>query len=194
MRRSEFHCDDQKLIESMLAQIEYGVMIIPDNDPYGVPISFCYHNNEIYFHGARGGRKYQLLKENPKVSFSATKLYSYIPTTFLHHTMIPTQFFFSVYINGRFETINDNQKKKYILHNLVKKYEPQEHIDMDSIQFKGQEKGVFVGIIAVESMTVKAKFGQNMKQEDREQIIRDLDNRETQLDRDTIVMMQRFKP
>lgn len=59
--------------------------------------------------------------------------------------MIPTQFFFSVYINGRFETINDNQKKKYILHNLVKKYEPQEHIDMDSIQFKGQEKGGICG-------------------------------------------------
>ena len=114
MRRSEFECNDSKIIESMLQKIEFGVMIIPDIEPYGVPISFCYEEGEIYFHGAKSGRKYHLLKENPKVSFSATKIYSYIPSYFLNNTMIPTQFFFSVYLSGTFETITDYQRKKCI--------------------------------------------------------------------------------
>lgn len=195
MRRSEFECNDSKIIESMLQKIEFDVMIIPDVEPYGVPISFCYCGDEIYFHGAKSGRKYHLLKENPKVSFSATKVYSYIPSTFLYNTMIPTQFFFSVYLSGTFETITDYQRKKCILKSLAQKYESHnDSLDMDLGQFKGQERGVFVGAIKVESQSIKAKFGQNLKQEVREQIIRDLTNRGTLLDQETIEMMRYFSP
>ncbi|EFR49141.1 pyridoxamine 5'-phosphate oxidase family protein [Helicobacter canadensis] len=193
MRRSEFECFDSQILQTMLAKIEFGVMVIPDDEPYGVPISFCYEEGEIYFHGAKSGRKYHLLKENPKVSFSATKVYSYIPSYFLNNTMIPTQFFFSVYLSGIFETITDHQRKKHILKALVQKYEPyNDSLNMDLGQFKGQERGVFVGIIKVESQSIKAKFGQNLKQEAREQIIKDLTNRGTLLDQETIEMMRYF--
>ena len=195
MRRSEFKCFDSQMLQTMLAKIEFGVMVIPDGEPYGVPISFCYEEGEIYFHGAKSGRKYHLLKENPKVSFSATKIYSYIPSYFLNNTMIPTQFFFSVYLSGTFETITDYQRKKCILKSLVQKYESHnDSLDMDLGQFKGQERGVFVGVIKVESQSIKAKFGQNLKQEVREQIIRDLTNRGTLLDQETIEMMRYFSP
>lgn len=195
MRRSEFECFDSQILQTMLAKIEFGVMVIPDGEPYGVPISFCYEEGEIYFHGAKSGRKYHLLKENPKVSFSATKIYSYIPSYFLNNTMIPTQFFFSVYLSGTFETITDYQRKKCILKSLVQKYESNnDSLDMDLGQFKGQERGVFVGVIKVESQSIKAKFGQNLKQEVREQIIRDLTNRGTLLDQETIEMMRYFSP
>lgn len=195
MRRSEFECFDSQMLQTMLARIEFGVMVIPDGEPYGVPISFCYEEGEIYFHGAKSGRKYHLLKENPKVSFSATKIYSYIPSYFLNNTMIPTQFFFSVYLSGTFETITDYQRKKCILKSLVQKYESHnDSLDMDLGQFKGQERGVFVGVIKVESQSIKAKFGQNLKQEVREQIIRDLTNRGTLLDQETIEMMRYFSP
>ena len=195
MRRSEFECFDSQMLQTMIAKIEFGVMVIPDGEPYGVPISFCYEEGEIYFHGAKSGRKYHLLKENPKVSFSATKIYSYIPSYFLNNTMIPTQFFFSVYLSGTFETITDYQRKKCILKSLVQKYESHnDSLDMDLGQFKGQERGVFVGVIKVESQSIKAKFGQNLKQEVREQIIRDLTNRGTLLDQETIEMMRYFSP
>ena len=192
MRRSEFECNDSKIIELMLQKIEFGVMIIPDIEPYGVPISFCYCGDEIYFHGAKSGRKYHLLKENPKVSFSATKVYSYIPSTFLHNTMIPTQFFFSVYASGIFEEVVDNQRKKHILKMLTQKYEPCNEINMDFGQFKGQERGVFVGLIKVKHRSIKAKFGQNLKPNDREQIIRDLEERGLPMDKETIEMMKYF--
>lgn len=114
-------------------------LAIPDGiRAYAVPISFCFHQNELYFYGAKNGHKYELLKNEPKVSFSASKPYSYTPSSFLNHTMIPTQFFFSVFIEGKFEVVSDNQKKKQMLEVLVRKYEDENFIFKD-----GQENGVF---------------------------------------------------
>lgn len=193
MRRNEFECIDSELMESMLEKIEFGVIIIPDIEPYGVPVSFCYCENEIYLHGAKNGRKYHLLKENPKVSFTATKVYSYILSTFLNNTMIPTQFFFSIYLSGIFKTITEAQRKKHILKTLVQKYEPShQSLNMDLGQFEGQEKGVFVGTIEIISKSIKAKFGQNLKANAREQIIKDLEKRGTELDKNTIKMIRHF--
>ncbi|EEO26670.1 pyridoxamine 5'-phosphate oxidase family protein [Helicobacter winghamensis] len=193
MRRNEFECIDSELMESMLEKIEFGVIIIPDIEPYGVPVSFCYCENEIYLHGAKNGRKYHLLKENPKVSFTATKVYSYIHSTFLNNTMIPTQFFFSIYLSGIFKTITEVQRKKHILKTLVQKYEPShQSLNMDLGQFEGQEKGVFVGTIEIISKSIKAKFGQNLKANAREQIIKDLEKRGTELDKNTIKMIRHF--
>ena len=124
MRRKDFIFEDTKEIEAILNSIEFGVMALPDKIPYAVPISFCYKNNEVYFHGAMAGRKYEILKNNPKVSFTASKLYSYIPSSFMFGKMVPTQFFFSVFIEGQFEIINNTDKRKEILYEIVKKYEP----------------------------------------------------------------------
>ena len=63
-------------------------------------------------------------KNNPEVSLTASKVYSYIPSSFLNNTMIPTQFFFSVFIEGKFEVVEDLSKKRKVLYELVKKYEP----------------------------------------------------------------------
>ena len=54
-------------------------------------------------------------KNNPEVSLTASKVYSYIPSSFLNNTMIPTQFFFSVFIEGKFEVVEDLSKKRKVL-------------------------------------------------------------------------------
>lgn len=63
---------------------------------------------------------------------------------------------------------------------------------MDLGQFEGQEKGVFVGTIEIISKSIKAKFGQNLKANAREQIIKDLEKRGTELDKNTIKMIRHF--
>ena len=195
MRRKDFDCKDSKLIAEFLNQIEFGTLVIPDSIPYAVPLSFCYEDSKIYLHGAKAGRKYALLKQNPKVAFSAAKPYAYIPSYFLHQTMIPTQFFFSIFLEGQFCVVEDLAEKKHILTRLVQKYEPNNQtMDMEKGQFIGQEKGVFVGKILVESLTAKAKFGQNLKQEDWEEIVQDLSNRGDRLDTQTIEQMKKFLP
>lgn len=181
MRRAEFVCDDLGLITSHLDEIQYGVMSIPDTPlPYALPLSFCYlphfaQKGAIGIHGAKAGRKFALLAQSPKVCFSATKPYSYIGSEFLGGAMIPTQFFFCVMIAGQFRVATDNALKREILSALVRKYEPQsENFSFSKKAFAGRENAVFVGFIEIEHLSVKAKFGQNLKQAEFESILSDL--------------------
>lgn len=199
MRRDEFQCDDNKLIHSMLNNIPFGTMIIPDTPlPYAVPISFCFDRayavkGGVYFHGAKSGRKFELLKHNLQVSFSAVKPYAYIPSSFLNGKMIPTQFFFSVFIEGRFIVIDDLAHKREILKALVRKYEPENtEFSMHKGVFANSEKSTFVGIIEVKTLSAKAKFGQNMNQNAFENIMNDLQTRATALDKETLNVMKYF--
>lgn len=129
----------------------------------------------IGIHGAKAGRKFALLAQNPKVCFSATKPYAYIGSEFLGGAMIPTQFFFCVMIVGQFRVVEDNESKREILGALVAKYEPQSsNFSFSKKAFAGSERGVFVGFIEIEHISVKAKFGQNLKQAEFESILSDL--------------------
>jgi uncharacterized protein len=66
----------QLLSESdTLAVMERGtngiLACLGDEDyPYAVPISYVYHNNKIYFHGAKAGHKMDAMAKHPKVSFA----------------------------------------------------------------------------------------------------------------------------
>lgn len=142
--------------------------------PHNTP-SCSAQKGAIGIHGAKAGRKFALLKQNPKVCFSATKPYAYIDSEFLGGAMIPTQFFFSVMITGQFRVVEDNALKREILGALVRKYEPQsENFSFSKKEFAGSERGVFVGFIEIEHLSVKAKFGQNLKQSEFESILSDL--------------------
>lgn len=179
------------LIQEFLNKIEFGTRVIPDN--FSMLCHLAYGDSKIYLHGAKAGRKYELLKHNPKVAFSAALPYAYIPSHFLKGTMIPTQFFFSVFLEGQFCVVEDWEEKKHILMRLVQKYEPQnDAMSMESGQFVGSERGTFVGKILVESLSAKAKFGQNLKAEDFTQIMQDLRNRWEERDGETIALMQKF--
>ena len=200
MRRAEFECDDFELIKSHLNEIAFGVMTIADSPlPYAIPLSFCFlphfaKNGAIGIHGAKVGRKFALLKQSPQVSFNAVKPYAYIGSEFLGGKMIPTQFFFSVMIAGQFRVVEDSAEKREILSALVAKYEPQsKNFSFSKEAFAGRENGVFVGFIEIESISVKAKFGQNLKDSEFESIMSDLAIRATEIDKQTLAMMRHFR-
>ncbi|PTY40478.1 pyridoxamine 5'-phosphate oxidase family protein [Brachyspira hampsonii] len=194
MRRKDFIFEDREEIYNMLNSIEFGVMALPDNIPYAVPISFCYENDEIYFHGAMAGRKYEILKNNPKVSFSASKPYSYIPSEFLNGKMIQTQFFFSVFIEGEFQTIDDISRRKEILYKIVRKYEPNNNnLSIDNKIFDYAQKNMLVGVIKIKNITAKAKFGQNISDEEIKIIIDELNTRSKDIDIETIDMINKLR-
>ncbi len=194
MRRKDFVFEDINKIEEILNSIEFGVMALPDKIPYAVPISFCYKNNEVYFHGAMAGRKYEILKNNPKISFTASKIYSYIPSSFLEGKMIPTQFFFSVFIEGTFEIIDNIEKRKELLYEIVKKYEPDNNtLSINDDIFNYSQKNMLIGVLKAENITAKAKFGQNIPDNDINIIINDLKNRGTKTDNETIAMINKMR-
>ena len=193
MRRAEFECFDEALIQTMLDTTPFGTLCInAEPTAYGVPLSFCYEKGEFIFHGAASGRKFALLKGEPQVSFTACKPYAYIGTSFLGGKMVPTQFFFSVMAVGRFEVVRENERKKGLLQALVRKYEPENPRFELSGNFQGKEKGVFVGVLKPKTLSAKAKFGQNLSAKDFESIICDLQKRNSPLDKETINLMRHF--
>lgn len=58
--------------EDVLRTTRRGVLALCGRDgrPYAVPLNFVYEDGNLYFHGARDGWKYDLMAENPQVSFN----------------------------------------------------------------------------------------------------------------------------
>jgi nitroimidazol reductase NimA-like FMN-containing flavoprotein (pyridoxamine 5'-phosphate oxidase superfamily) len=72
MRRGEREIRDEQAIEQILQKAVYCNLAICDaGQAYVVPLSFGYESGWLYFHCATGGRKLDILRANPRVSFSA---------------------------------------------------------------------------------------------------------------------------
>ena len=58
--------------EAVLLRNTNGVMAVMGDEgyPYGVPLSFVYHNGKIYFHSSKRGYKAECMERTPKVSFT----------------------------------------------------------------------------------------------------------------------------
>jgi hypothetical protein len=71
MRRSSQQLSEQETIE-ILKDGSNGILSVIGDDgyPYGVPISYAYHDGKIYFHCAKSGHKLDAIKKNNKVSFT----------------------------------------------------------------------------------------------------------------------------
>jgi uncharacterized protein len=70
MRKSEDEIKDREEIESILKQAQVcHVAMAEGKIPYIVPMNFGYQDNCLYFHGAREGKKLDILRQNNDVCF-----------------------------------------------------------------------------------------------------------------------------
>jgi nitroimidazol reductase NimA-like FMN-containing flavoprotein (pyridoxamine 5'-phosphate oxidase superfamily) len=70
MRRKDKEITDPEIIRSILQEAEICRLgLVDNNEAYIVPVNFAYHDQNIYIHTARNGRKMELMKANPKISF-----------------------------------------------------------------------------------------------------------------------------
>lgn len=83
VRRKDREIGTHEAIE-LLSNCEYGVLstVGKDAQPYGVPLSYAYKNNCIYFHCALDGHKIENIKENSKVSFCVVGNTNVLPDKF----------------------------------------------------------------------------------------------------------------
>ena len=70
--------------QRILASGEYGILstVGEDGQPYGVPLSYVYKNDAVYFHSAPAGHKIDNLQSNPKVSFCVIANTKVLPAEF----------------------------------------------------------------------------------------------------------------
>jgi uncharacterized protein len=111
---------DRAIPESAAKEIlqkgEYGILSTVDVDgqPYGVPVSYSYTEDVIYFHCAVEGHKVENLSSNNKVSFCVVGKTEVLPAQFA------TKYESAIVFGEAFE-LKDDEKYKGLLE-LLKKY------------------------------------------------------------------------
>ncbi len=100
----------------LLERGEYGVLSLcgADNEPYGLPLSYCVLDNAIYFHCALEGRKLALLAVNSRASFCVVGATEVLPDKFSTR-------YESVIVSGQVSEALDDEKQR-CLAGLVAKY------------------------------------------------------------------------
>lgn len=114
--------NDRALSESETKEIlkkgEYGILstVSIDGQPYGVPVSFSYSKDVIYFHSAVDGHKLENLQGNNKVSFCIVGKTEVLPDKF------GTKYESAIVFGEAFEVMGDEKQEGFL--ELLKKYSP----------------------------------------------------------------------
>lgn len=148
MRRGEKQVSAEEA-EQILRQGEYGVLSLCSGNgvPYGVPLSYAYHDGSIYVHCAMEGHKLDCIREQPAVSFCVVGKTAISPERF-------TTAYESVIVFGTAHIIEDDEKETALLA-LVKKYAPG-HVESGKAYVGRKAHKTCVVKIAIKYMTGKA--------------------------------------
>ncbi len=145
---------DRAISESAAKEIlqkgEYGVLstVSIDGQPYGVPLSYCYDGEVIYFHSALEGHQIENIRANNRVSFCVIGQTEVVPEKF-------TTKYESVIVFGKVFEVTEEQKKDQGLLELLKKYSPG-YIKEGLQTIEKARSKTRVYKIVVEAMTGKA--------------------------------------
>lgn len=114
---------DWNKIETIINKCESCTIAMVDenNMPYVLPFNFGYENKTIYFHGAKVGKKVDILKNNNNVCIAFntdSKMNIQNENVACSYSMR----YRSVLANGKVEIIEDFDEKIRILNVIMKKY------------------------------------------------------------------------
>jgi uncharacterized protein len=134
----------------LLQKGEHGILstVSLDGQPYGVPLSFGYAGDAIYFHTALEGQMIDNLKGNNRVSFCVVGKTEVLPHKF-------SKKYESVIVRGKASEATGDEKQKGLLE-LLKKYSP-EFIENGLRYIKTDGGKTRVYKIMIESITGKAR-------------------------------------
>ena len=149
MRRKDRELKNDEAIE-ILKNNTYGVLstVSENGYPYGVPISYVFFNNSIYFHGAIKGHKLDNISNNNKVSFCVVG----------HTQILPDEFstkYESVIVFGKAIEVYDEEKNTVLLE-IINKYSA-DFIEQGKEYIQKASKATKVIKINIEHISGKAK-------------------------------------
>jgi nitroimidazol reductase NimA-like FMN-containing flavoprotein (pyridoxamine 5'-phosphate oxidase superfamily) len=176
MRRKEFEVVDKSLIEEVLRSAEIGHLAFNGADgwPRLTALNYVY-DGRILWHGAVAGERFECLKKDPRASFFALSLQTYLPSHFLseENAAGSSVAFKSVAVRGHCQFIEDPQEKCAILNLLMEKYQPEgryKRVSPEDEMYKKVLRATGAFALIPEAMTGKFKFAQQKSEEDRRQI------------------------
>jgi hypothetical protein len=149
MRRADRAIPDSEA-RDILQVGEYGVLstVSADGQPYGVPVSYAYTGEVIYFHCALEGHKLDNLNSNNRVSFCVVGKTQVLPDKFATN-------YESVIVFGRAFEVTGAEKHGGLVE-ILKKYSP-DFMEKGERYIKGDGDKARVYKITIESLTGKAR-------------------------------------
>ena len=136
--------------EAILRRGEWGVLSMAEGAgvPYGVPISYVYDGGAIYLHCALEGRKVDVLRRHPNVSFCVVDRATTLPEKF-------SVDFASVIVSGEAAEVTGGEKQA-ALSALIAKYSP-EFVDEGEAYIARASDKTMVVKIAIDRITGKCR-------------------------------------
>ena len=193
-----FEVKDDKTISEILDNAHYGTLALcVDNKPYSLPINFVELNGDIYFHGAKKGKKIDMMRQNSYASFSVVEDYALLPSYFSNDTKnacSATHLYKSVIIDGYIEFVEDYNEKTKALEALMQKLQKDgEYISLYDTMYK---KAIDVTqLFKLISSDTKAKFklGQNFNEQRYQRVSEYLQKRGAKKDLETLKLIEEFR-
>lgn len=151
MRRKDRQISHEEALE-ILQNGEYGFLATVDknNQPYVVPLSYVFIENEIFFHCAFSGQKIDNIAYEEKVCFSVVgKTQPVYDKNF-------TTYFESVIVYGKARIVAAMDVKTAVLFALAQKYLP-DSMDMAEGAIKGSISRTGIVALAIDHISGKAK-------------------------------------
>lgn len=135
---------------AILNKSAYGVLstVSPDGQPYGVPVSYAYAHETLYFHCAVEGHKLDNLAANPRVSFCV------VGETLLLSDQFGTLYESAIVFGNAVEMAGE--AKHAALVELLKKYSP-EYIEQGECYIENVFEKTRVFKIEVDTLSGKAR-------------------------------------
>ncbi|WP_342562807.1 pyridoxamine 5'-phosphate oxidase family protein [Paenibacillus sp. FSL R7-0345] len=201
MRRKEFKIEQEEEITAFLQGMSFGFLGTADEQgfPRVTPLNFVYSEGHFYFHGSHAGGKMDSIRQQMQVCFTVADEYALIPSYFSDPELAcpATAYFKSVTAYGQAEIVEDLTEKAAVLTLFMQKLQPEGGylpITADDPKYRPRLKGVAVVRITPDELTAKFKFGQNLKEDGRADVMRGLTERGGARDGETLEMMQKFCP
>lgn len=118
MRRKGQQLSEKEAIV-MLEKGTSGVLSLWGDDgyPYGVPISYVYEDNRLFFHSAKQGHKINAIGPSAKASFCVIDQDRIVPEEY-------TTYFRSVIAFGTIRILSDEEEIRKSMDKLAAKYNP----------------------------------------------------------------------
>jgi nitroimidazol reductase NimA-like FMN-containing flavoprotein (pyridoxamine 5'-phosphate oxidase superfamily) len=149
MRRQDRKIEPAEAVRILEAE-QYGILSTTGSSgySYGVPLSYVYSNNCIYFHCANEGQKLDNIKYNNKVSFCVVGNITLLPQSFSVN-------YESVIVFGKAMEIFEGEKQT-ALEAIVAKYSPA--FTKEGLSYiKNSSGDTRIFKIGIEHMTGKAR-------------------------------------
>jgi nitroimidazol reductase NimA-like FMN-containing flavoprotein (pyridoxamine 5'-phosphate oxidase superfamily) len=136
--------------EEVLYAGEYGVLssVDPDGQPYGVPLSYIYQDDAVFFHSATSGHKLDNITGNARVSFCVVGKTDLLPDKFT------TEYESAVVFGTTCEALGEERYEALI--GLLEKYSA-DHIDAGKAYIDQKDRFTKVFKIRIDHISGKAR-------------------------------------